>query len=266
MNIAFWSNVRHQSGVTACVAAISILWAEIYAEGVVITSNHVCNASLIKRLHGGSEREERKQKRGYCYSIGEPEYFRILYSAKRETMLWLDDNLRYVPMEAEEVELFRGGSLRKVEQQLGEREYLLIDTACGCGSSSQRVLEEAELTVVLLPTQKEEVDAFFQSGTPLQENSFFILGNYQSTPPCCPSYITKKYKIPKERIGLLPYNAEFEQAMRDGSTIAFFAANLKCTKKSKSYRFIQYAMKTAKNLREYAIRRREELCEEYAEA
>lgn len=262
MNIAFWSNVRHQSGVTACVAAMGILWAEVYAEEVVLTANHVCNKSLMERLHGGSEWEERKQKKGYCYSIGEPEYFRLLYSAGRERKVWLNNNLCYIPMEGEEIELFCGGSIREFERQLGESKCLMIDTACGCGSSSRRVLDEAELTVVLLPSEKETVDAFFQSGTPLQENSFFILGNYRASSPCCPSYIARKYKIPKERIGIILHSEEFEQAMLDGSTIAFLSANMKCSRKSKSYRFIQHALKTSKNLREYAMKRREEVCVE----
>ncbi|MDD6036479.1 MAG: hypothetical protein PUC30_09865 [Lachnospiraceae bacterium] len=263
MKIAFWSNVRHQSGVTSSVAVISILWAELYAEEIAVTSNHICNGSLVKRLHGGSEQEEKAARRAYCYTLGEPEYFRMLYGGKTKTALWLNDSLYYFPMEGEGGELFYDTGLKGIEKQMGDREYLIIDTACGCGSSSQRILQEAEITVVLLPPEREGVDAFFKSETPLRENSFFILGNYRSVPPYCPSNLAQKYKVPRERIGQIPYNYGFEQAMREGSTIAFIAGNLNCSKRSKEYHFIRCAKKTVESLRKYAISRRDELCADY---
>lgn len=198
MNIAFWSNVRHQSGVTSCVALVSVLWVELFVEEVAVTSNHVCNGSLVKRLYGGSEREEKAAKRAYIYTLGEPEYFRMLYGGKMSKTLWLNDSLRFIPMEGDDVELFGIKGLSGVSKMVSEREYLMIDTACGCGQCSQKILEDAELTVVLFPPEKECVDAFFQSETALRENSFFILGNYRPSSGCRPSYLVRKYHIPKE--------------------------------------------------------------------
>jgi len=262
MNIAFWSNVRHQSGVTSSVAVISVLWAELYVEEIVVTSNHISNGGLVKRLYGGSEYEEKAAKKAYNYILGEPEYFRMLYSGKIQTSLWLNDSLRFIPMVEENVDLFNTVGLMNVKKQVKEKEYLLIDTACGCGLCSQKIIEDAELTVILLPPQKEHVDAFFQSETGLRKNSFFILGNYRTGVSCRPSYLSKRYDIPKERIGVIPYNFGFEQAMREGSTIAYIAGNMNCSKRNSAYRFIHYATKTVQSLREYAISRRDLICGE----
>ena len=59
MNIAFWSNVRHQSGVTSCVALLSVLWSELFSEEVAVTSNHICNYGLMSRLYGETVYEEK---------------------------------------------------------------------------------------------------------------------------------------------------------------------------------------------------------------
>lgn len=260
MNIAFWSNVRHQSGVTSSVALISVLWTELFVEEIAVTSNHISNAGLIKRLYGGSAIEEKTTQKAYCYIWGEPEYFRLLYGGKIRTTLWLNDNLRFIPMTGEDEGLFYTRGLKNVGKEVLERTHLMIDTACGYGLCSQQILEDAEVTVVLFPQEKECIDTFFQSETVLRENSFFILGNYREGLPCRPSYLTRQYKIPKERIGVIPYSCDFEQAMREGSTIGYIAGNINCTKRNTAYRFIRYATKTVEDLRRYVISRRKTEC------
>lgn len=265
MNIAFWSNVRHQSGVTSCVALISVLWVELFVEEVAVTSNHVCNFGLEKRLYGGIEFEEKTAKKAYNFVLGEPEYFRMLYSGKIQSTLWLGDNLRFIPMEGDTADLFEIEGLQGVNGKKTEKEYLLIDTACGYGLGSQKILEEAEVTVIVFPSNRECIDTFFQSEAGLWENSFFILGNYQTVPSCRPSYLTKRYHIPKERIGVIPYDVGFEQAMREGNTISFVTRHMNCSRRSSAYRFIQCARETVENLRTYVISRRNAECGDYDE-
>ncbi len=253
MNIAFWSNVRHQSGVTSSVALISVLWVELFVEKIAVTSNHISNGGLVKRLYGGSGYEEKIARKAYSYIVGEPEYFRHLYSGEIKPTLWLNDSLRFVPMCGDGEELFENVGLSGLNGGIKESAHVLVDTACGYGLCSQKILEDAELTVVLFPPERIWVDAFFQSETKLRENSFFILGNYYSASSCQPVYLTRRYKIPKERIGVIPYNLGFEQAMREGNTIAYIAGNMYCSKRNSAYGFIYYARKTVERLREYAL-------------
>lgn len=263
MNIAFWSNVRHQSGVTSSVALMSVLWTQLYVEEVAVTSNHIGSSGLVKRLCEKNVQEKKVAKRAYEYVFGEPEYFRMLYSEKLKTTLWLNDSLRFIPMVGNAGELFKIEGLSMLNKEVRKEEYLMIDTACGCGLCSQKILEDAEVTVVLFPPEKEWVDAFFQSDTDLKENSFFIFGNYRSGSSCRPSYLTRRYDIPKERIGVIPYNFGFEQAMQDGSTISYIAGNMNCSTRNTSYRFIRDAKETVNSLRKYALNRRKQNCGDY---
>lgn len=257
MNIAFWSNVKHQSGVTSGVALMSVLWVELFVEEIAVTSNHICNYGLVKRLHGGTEYEERTAKKEYNYILGEPEYFRMLYGEKGRAPLCLKESLSYVPMEGDGVELFGINGLKGVKGRKKKEEYLFIDTACGYGLCSQKILEEAEVTVIVFPASQECIDDFFHSAFPFSENSFFILGNVRKGAPCGASYLTKRYDIPEERIGMIPYNSGFEQAMREGTTIAYIAGNMYCSKRDSAYHWIYSAKKTVKRLREYAMKRRD---------
>ena len=260
MKIAFWSNAKHKSGVTASVALISVLWVELFMEEIAVTANHICNYSLFKRLDGGIEYEERAARKAYSYVFGEPEYFRMLYSGKIPSVLCLNDSLLFIPMEGMEAELFDTEKLKLPDSGVAERKFVMIDTACGCCLGSQRILEEAELTVVLFPPEKEYVDTFFQSGIRFTEHSFFILGNYRTTASYSPSYLMKEYHVPKERIGVIPYNFGFEQAMREGSVIAYITRNMNCSRRSSVYPFIRDAKKTVECLRNYAMNRRSVLC------
>lgn len=261
MDLAFWSNVRHQSGVTAGVAVISVLWTELYTGEIAVTSNHISSKGVLERLRGGTERREKMARKEYCYNFGEPEYFRRLFETGEKYEVKLNDGMRYIPMQGnEEVQMFCGGGLQGVKKRLNEENFLIVDTACGYGSSSLRILQESDLVVVILPPEKEMIDAFFQSDTLFRRNSFFILGNYRTALSCWPSYLTKKYKIPKERIGVIPYDFGFEQAMREGTTVAYITANMNCSRRNEAYHFMNYATKTAISLREYAVGRRKILC------
>ena len=262
MNIAFWSNVRHQSGVTAGVALISVLWVEMFVEEIAVTSNHICNHSLMQRLYGGIEQEEKIAKKTYSYVLGEPEYFRMLYSGKVQKTLWLSENLRFIPMESRESELFSIEGLDEINKRMSGKEHLMIDTACGYGLSSQKILEEAELTVVMFPPCRECIDSFFQSESSLCKDSFFILGNYLKEESWLTTYLTRRYGIPEERMGVIPYNPGFAQAMKAGDTISYITRNMNCSKRNGEYHWIYNAKKTVKRLREYMMSRRF-LCEEY---
>jgi hypothetical protein len=262
MNIAFWSNVRHQSGVTAGVALMSVLWVELFVEEIAITSNHICNHSLIKRLYGGVEQEEKAARKTYSYVLGEPEYFRMLYGGKMQTTLWLNENLRFIPMESRETELFSIEGLEEITKRMSAKEYLLIDTACGYGLSSQKILEEADVTVVMFPPCRECIDAFFQSKSFLCKDSFFIVGNYLKEESFLTTYLTRRYGIPEAQIGVIPYNPGFAQAMKEGDTISYITRNMNCSKRNGAYHWIYNAKKTVNRLRDYVMSRRH-LCEEY---
>ncbi len=261
MVIAFWSSFRHQSGVTACVAVMGAVWSLLYAEEVVLSSNHISSSGLFERLRGGTERWEKLEKKEYCFLYGEPEYYRLLYGSRMKAEVILNYGIKYVPMgENDDTEMFGTGGAQFVKKYREETGCLMMDTACGCSRCSQKIVREADLTVIALPSERELIDDFFRTEDVLRKEGFFILCKYKETSTCTPEYLTQRYKIPKEHIGVIPYNFECEQAMREGTTLAFVAGNIHCSKQSSSYRFIFEAKKTARRLRKYVMRRRERLC------
>ena len=236
---------------------MGILWSALYDEEIALTSNHISNAGLYERLHGGTERWERFAGKDYCFQYGEPEYFRQLNGCGVKSEVFLNYGMRYIPMKGNAgTELFCGDGLAGVKRYVGEEHYLMIDTACGCSRSSQEIMREAKLTVVALPPEKEMVDSFFKTETKLLQNGFFILGNYKETSSCTPEDLNKIYKIQKERIGVIPYDFDFEQAMREGTTVSYLIGNLNCSRHSACYPFIRDVRNTARCLRRYAVKRR----------
>lgn len=266
MNLAFWSSFRHRSGVTTSVAVISVLWKELYKDEIAVTSNHISSQGVLPCLKGGKEYRKRLTEKPYCYHYGEPEYFRWLYETGDRYEVKLCGGMEYVSMPGDEEEqMFCGCGLRGVEQRVKEMDYLMIDTASGCGSNSLSIIQESHLVIVVLPPQKDAIDDFFRSDSNLRQKGFFILGKYKTAASCWPSYLTKKYKIPKERIGVIPYDSGLGQAMWNGDTAAYILSNINCSPKSEAYSFMRYLTKTTQNLRKYAMERRSLTCADYAE-
>jgi len=177
MNIAFWSNVRHRSGVTSSVALLSVLWVELFEEEVAVTSNHICNYGLVNRLAGEIEFEEKTEKKSYRYVLGEPEYYRMLYGGGIKTMLWLDGRLKFVPMDVEFAELFDVRDVRTVNSGAEEMTCLMIDLACGFGECSRKILNEADVPVIVFPACRESVDAFFETAYDSAHSAVLCLEN-----------------------------------------------------------------------------------------
>lgn len=257
MDIAFWSSFRQKSGVTACVAAMGVLWSALFDEEIAFTSNHISSAGLYERLHGNGLQRERLAGKEYCVPYGEPEYFRRLGRDCMPSEVLQNCGMRYIPMkENAGTELFCSDGLAGVKKHMEEEKHLMIDTACGYSGSSQKIMQEATLTVIALPAERELLDVFFQADVALLQGVYFIIGNYRKNSTGTPEYLNQTYKVSKERIGIIPHNDAFEQAMWEGTTISYLTGNLNCSRQSASYPFIREVRKTAKALRKYAIKRR----------
>lgn len=75
-------------------------------------------------------------------------------------------------MEGYKSDLFGIEGLRDVNEKKTDKEILIIDTASGYGLGSQKILGEAELTVVVFPPERECVDAFFSIGNGITGKQF----------------------------------------------------------------------------------------------
>ena len=253
MAIVFWSTQKGVSGVTAVVAAITVVWAECIGQNVYVSSNHISDDD-INRVFLGIVRRHYTMVHHYYYSFGEPEYYRFLRVNPRKKRK-VGAGITYLPMEGtEEAEYFSGTGLKGVLKESKDA-YLLIDAAAGGNDASERLLKASEVRVVVLPPDRDSAEKTLRAFSD-DENCFFIFGNYGKCGPMDISAMLSENGISEQRAGCVPYCEEYELALWSGSAYSFLRSVIFRTNVGETSFFVNSLLLTAEKLRVFADQRR----------
>lgn len=249
MKIAFWSNIRGR-GVTSNLACIGILSA-MSGRRLVLLENHLSFHNLENILKAPAKNDYFREE--YHYSqIGLGPLIRQMHSGytyekklSSYGLTFLEEALLYLPQSASmNQELFdyefnqvMKPMLRRLEDEMG---VVCIDTVWGKLLNSKKILEEADLIVVSLNQDPAVLDDFFQNYESLVGKCVFLFGRYEKDSIYNLKTIIRKYPINKNKIGVIPYNVFFADAMREGRLVSFLSTNGQCGKKDEMYDFMEY--------------------------
>jgi hypothetical protein len=111
--------------------------------------------------------------------------------------------------------------------------------------SSKAILQEADLIVINLIQDSDNLKDFFKNYYSLIPKSTFIIGNYSPKSIMSCKRISKLYDIPQENISPIPYNEYFHVACSYGGAKEFFNSNYFCPRESPNYSFIHGVRKAA---------------------
>lgn len=256
MKVAFWSNARGKSCVTsnlACISVLSILSSQ-NQEKTIIFENHKNIINLGSALFSPHSEQVVKESYGYAVDRG---LSRILRSVEKREALseenfycfaddFLGKRLFYLP----------SGSIRNSDvleyrldrecittmnylEQFGD--LVLIDTSSAPLSSSRKILQQADMVVVNLSQNSQMLSHFFRNYSSIREKAFYLIGNYDGESELTRGAIMKQYQIQGNRIGIIPHNVRFSDAVSDGMLIPFLLKNYHCEKKNQNYGFISAA-------------------------
>lgn len=89
---------------------------------------------------------------------------------------------------------------------------------CGTGFSGRRrhFLWHADLAVVNLRSKKESIARFFAEDFHVARRAMFLLENRDGEEGVDAAYLCRMYRIPPERVAVIPYNPMFAEAIRRG--------------------------------------------------
>lgn len=261
MKIAFWSNARGRAGTTSNLACLSTVGALESPGRNILLENH-CNLTnlgeaFIKKQWGGMVQEEI-----YYYSqIGLDSLLRRLHSkifdmdmVKQASVPLLNQQMYYVPQSHITNKEFFEYELNQVIHRLFEvledfGEYVYIDTAGGGYLSTKLILEAADVVVVNLSQEQAVLDDYFEKYDSLDCKAVYLIGNYNADSKFNLSNITRKYRIKKDKIGVVPHNAELKDALSDGSLIKFITRNYTCGPEDENYYFMKQMKHASKVLK-----------------
>ena len=205
MKIAFWSNVRGHSGVTSNLACISVLSAlSCPNERTIVFENHKNIVNLGSTYY-------HPQSAG-C--VREPMYY--------QTASGLEKVLQLVEKGEE---LSEENLYGLTKDYLGKRLFYLPSEPAAPLASSRKILQQADLVVVNLNQNLPLLSHFFRNYSSIQEKAFYLIGNYDGKSELTKSAIMKQFHIPGAKIGTIPHDTGFSDAMSRGQLIPFLLKN-----------------------------------------
>ena len=128
-----------------------------------------------------------------------------------------------------------------LEHYLGN---VIVDVSSSNLESSRKILQEADLVVVNLCQNFQLLSHFFRNFSDIQKKAFYVIGNYCEESVITKSTIAQSYNLPGSRIGTMPHNPRFADALTKGNVVSFLLRNEKCTEDNVNYPFMQAAKET----------------------
>ena len=259
MKIAFWSNCKGRAGTTSNMTCMSIVCSMLKRKKSILFENHYNLNGIEQTLVNCRQTHRNILREEFSYydqtgleGLIRREHAHHTYDEVMEdvSMKFLDNLIYYLPeirnMNQEYFEFELNQVIRPLLAFLDKSfDFVFADTAFNNSLSTKSILEDAELVVVNLCQNKVLLDHFFANYSSLIEKSIFLIGNYQEQSRYNLKSIRRRYQIPKELIGVIPFNMEFCDAANNGTTVEYLTRNFNCKKQDDNYFFICQIKKAA---------------------
>ena len=105
--------------------------------------------------------------------------------------------------------------------------------------------------MVNLSQNPSSIRDFFDNYASLKEKVLFLIGAYQPELPFSFTRICYEFNIPRNKIGVIPYNVELRDAMLSGKILQFINRNFYRPSGSDNVYFIRKCRQAAAMIRKY---------------
>lgn len=104
-----------------------------------------------------------------------------------------------------------------------EQSVDLIFLDCGTGQNTriQELMKLADLVVVNFSQSQTALDHFFIQSYEVSKKFFYLIGSYQPESIYNKKNMKRIYRIPTERLGVIPYNPKFQSVCEHGQLLHF---------------------------------------------
>lgn len=240
MKIAFWSNGGNNMCVTSNMACITSM-ISLKNSGMtreILLENHFNSRKGLEAVLVQQERLDfLRETGGYYVKYGLEYILKRIFTGethdeivKNSTINLLLSNMFLLPSGMVfNKEVFNydfslvHNELFKMLERIGD--YVFIDTESNQNLSTKQILYDADIVVVNLSQDPKNIYDFFENYTSLKEKAMYIIGRYQPEKRWTRKRICYEYNIPMNRIGVIPYNVEFNDALEHGKMQHFLNYN-----------------------------------------
>lgn len=256
LKIAFWSNSPGKSGVTGNLSCISILSAIYQPSEMVLFENHTSINNLGSTFLNEYSYDLLQEKNSYFVENG---LGRILSycdvgnevdsdMVHRTCLSVFNERVFYLPTGGMNRDLMEYRLKRQIRDVMGLLEHfcstVCVDLSSSSLESSRKILKEADLIVVNLCQNNQLLSHFFRNFSEIQKKAFYVIGNYDSESIIKKSDVVKRFSLPANRVGTIPYNRRFADALTKGNVVPFLLKNYSCGADNVNHDFIRASRET----------------------
>lgn len=262
MKIAFWSNSRRECGVTTNLACMSAMMSIAGVGKTVLLANHYNRYGGIGDiLLNDKDFLEKDRDRNWNYRKSIDHLLKVIYTGadgsghlRDIAVPLLYTSMYYLPEGfIFNKEVFNydfslvHNELFKILNDFAD--YVFVDTETNQNLSSKLILHNSDLIVVNIAQNPFLIREFFDNYSSMAEKAVFLIGKYQQELAWNYSRICYEYKIPRNKIGIIPYNMELSESMTSGRMLQFINRNFYHPSGSENSYFIKKSVEAAKMLR-----------------
>ncbi len=253
MKISFWSPVRNGAGVTTNMACISALSAIGKRGKSILLENHYSIRGLADILMEQEEKEFLREKGAYYDKTGLEYLLKKIYSGEvkgkevREALTpLLFSSMNYLPQSRIVNKEVFDYEFNLVYKELFDAleeiaDFVFVDTETNQNLSSHLILDAADLIVVNLTQNPEDLKFFFDNYESLEKKAVFLIGNYVPEFSWNLARLCKEFHISYSRVGVIPMNLELNTALAQGRLLNFLNLNFYMPSGKENGYFMRYA-------------------------
>ena len=260
MKIVFWGGNASRTGTTSNMLLMALSTAQMYQYKTLLMQCRHSLRPMEDALTAGKHQNRIQEEYSYFHNMG------MDYLIQKSKMGELDEETMeqvFVPVWKDRI--FYVPSSEKINKEVFEKNLLFhirtitsmadrsadftyFDAGSSKGALTDKIMEEADLIVVTFPQNPEVLDLFFSERHLNQEKMFYLIGNYDYNSSYNVKNIRRIYRIPKTKIGVVPYNVRFQNACYQGKLTRFVKNSLRCKELDGNYYFVKEVLDSGRKI------------------
>lgn len=265
--IVHWSPLHGQAKTTSSMSAIALAMNHTSGESVCITTTQYGMSDLEGMFDNRMSTEKKKlvyQASGLNALIANIKRDRLTREdVEGSTMLTPFKNVEMLPgielnkslIPVEEMDQLIYKILTGVVKECYD--WVFVDLAAGQSSQSMKFIEAADIVVVTLSQNSATWERYFEQYEEIadKKNVFYLIGGHLADSKHNLKNFARMYQdygVNIKKVGGVPENVGYMDAISDGTVPGFFMMNSKATKNDENGDFISECTSSAIKLRTFA--------------
>ncbi len=256
--VAFWSE-EYGCGITSGMAAVASVCADVWQRKIILLQSRNQEGDLCQKLGNGArtqifvQEEDRSERRDGWDQQPAPDrnqqptrerLFACLIPVVRGRMYYLPQG------DYKKREKYPGYMKEEMRQTIDLAEQMSDLTFVDCGSGrddlSEFLLSMADVAVIGISQERQNLDAYFQNRHVYRGNVVYLVNQYQQESIYNKKNLNRLFRLGEEELTVIPGNPVFRHVSDRGKTERFIRRHMQCRFYDHQYDFMKELMQTTR--------------------